>query len=213
MNTTSTEERVYDAYTRISGMPISTGRTHLLMTFLPGKDTQEAYQAALDFIAIDDKGEPRRDHHFLTFAGDTGCGKTHLALGIGWQWLGLKLGVVKYWHVSELLDAMRDEYDNPPKDDFDVVKPGVFEYCKRASLLILDDLGVEKTSDWVADKLDTLINHRYIEEKPTVLTTNSESQNVLPRLRSRLKEGVVISIDAPDYREVVAKKRKESKDD
>tara|TARA_Y100000310_G_scaffold339782_1_gene433550 strand:- start:916 stop:1560 length:645 start_codon:yes stop_codon:yes gene_type:complete len=193
---------MFDRLAKYSGMPLATGSTLVLMTFLPGKGTQAAYNAALAFVA-------KREHHFITFVGEPGRGKTHLALGIGWEWLGLGMGTVKYWQVSELLDAMRAEYDRPPKSDYGVVLPGEFEKCKGVNLLILDDLGVEKSTEWAVDKLDTLINHRWLELKPTVFTTNLAPGQLQPRIRSRIKEGVTVMLEGPDYREVKAKMRKE----
>ena len=203
----------FDSLARFSGMPLITGETHLLMKFMPGKGNDEAYKAALNYVAMDDEGKSKREHHFITFVAQVGRGKTHLALAIGWQWLGQGRGTVKYWQVSELLDAMRSEYDNPPKNDYGIPLPGEFDKCKGVNLLILDDLGVEKSTEWVIDKLDTLINHRWLEGKPTVFTTNMRPSQLQPRLRSRIKEGVVVTLEGIDYRELKAKMRKEKRDD
>ncbi len=202
----------FDRLVRYSGMPLITAKTHLLMKFLPGKGNKKAYQTALDYVAADDEGKSKREHHFIIFVGETGRGKTHLALAIGWQWLGLGLETVKYWQVSELLDAMRAEYDNPPKNDYGFPLPGEFDKCKGVSLLILDDLGVEQSTPWAREKLDTLINHRWLEQKPTVFTTNMAPSQLQPRLRSRIKEGVVVTLEGIDYREFKAKMRREKKD-
>uniref|UniRef100_A0A6M3J8P6 Putative DNA replication initiation protein n=3 Tax=viral metagenome TaxID=1070528 RepID=A0A6M3J8P6_9ZZZZ len=191
----------FDRMARFSGMPLATSETLLLMKFLPGPGTKTAYAAALAFV-----GEP--EHHFLTFVGEPGRGKTHLALGIGWHWLAQDKGTVKYWQVSELLDAMRAEFDKPPETETGAPLPGQFELAKGVSLLILDDLGVEKTSEWVADKLDTLVNHRWLEGKCTVFTTNLAPSQLAPRLRSRIKEGVTVTLEGPDYREIKAKMRR-----
>lgn len=196
----------FDRLARFSRMPLRTGETHLLMTFLPNKSNKEAHQAAIDYLT------DKREHHFFTLAGEVGRGKTHLALGIGWQWLGQDKGPVRYWQISELLDAMRAEYDRPPQDGYGNALPGEFEQCKAVELLILDDLGVEKSTEWAVDKLDTLINHRWIEEKPTVFTTNIAPSQLQPRLRSRIKEGVVITLDGIDYREYKAKLRQQRKE-
>ena len=202
----------FDSLVKFSGMPLITGETHLLMKFLPGKGTQEAYDAALKYVALDDEGKTKREHHFLTFVAEVGRGKTHLALAIGWQWLGQGRGTVKYWQVSELLDAMRSEFDNPPKDDYGIPLPGEFDKCKGVNLLILDDLGVEQSTPWAREKLDTLINYRWLEEKPIVFTTNMKPSQLQPRLRSRIREGVVETLEGIDYREFKSKMRKEKKD-
>ena len=201
----------FDRMAKYSGMPVATADKLALMKFLPVKGTRKAYDAALRYVAVEGEPgheRPLREHHFLTFVGEPGRGKTHLALGIGWQWLGLNYGLVKYWQVSELLDAMRGEYDKPPLDRYGVLLPGAFEQAKKASLLILDDLGVEKSTEWAVDKLDTLINHRWLMELPTVFTTNLAPGQLQPRIRSRIKEGVTVTLDGIDYREYKAKMRK-----
>ncbi len=184
----------FDALARYSGMPLITGKTHLLMKFIPAKGSNDAYEAALKYVAIDSEGRPKSEHHFITFVAEVGRGKTHLALAIGWKWLGQDRGTVKYWQVGELLDAMRSEFDRPPKNDYDIPLPGEFDKCKGASLLILDDLGVEQSTPWARERLDILINHRWLEQKPIVFTTNLEPSQLQPRLRSRIS--VVVAIMA-----------------
>ena len=191
-----------------SNMPANTLTTHTMATFKASAGTRQAYNAALAFLAEENLTlGVGREHHFLTYVGEVGRGKTHLALGIGWEWINNRRRMARYWQVSELLDAMRQEYDNPPRDSYGHIQKGVFEQCKGAGLLILDDLGVEKSTEWAVDKLDTLINHRWLEEKLTVFTTNLEPSQLQPRIRSRLKEGVVVTLDGVDYREYKAKRR------
>ena len=190
----------YYALAKYSGMPPDTGQSCTLTQFLPGKGNQEAYNAALRYVS-------KQGHHFITFVGEVGRGKTHLALGIGWQWIGQGKGTVKYWQVSELLEAMRREYDNPPQDNYGNPQPGEFKKAKDCSLLILDDLGVEKSTEWAVDKLDTLINHRWLLEKPTVFTTNLAPAQLSPRVSSRIREGVTVTLEGPDYRRIKAKRR------
>jgi hypothetical protein len=70
-------------------------------------------------------------------------------------------------------------------------------------LLILDDLGTEKLTDWAAEKLDTLIDHRYIKGLPLVVTTNVPAAQLSPRIASRLQDrrlGRVVTLSGPDYR-------------
>ncbi len=209
--TTEQNER-FDALAKFSGMPLATGATCTLMQFLPGKGRQKAYDAALQYVAVEGEPgheSPLREHHFITFVGEPGRGKTHLALGIGWQWLCQGRGTVKYWQVSELLDAMRREYDKMPQDDYGNPRPGEFDKAKGCALLILDDLGVEKSTEWAVDKLDTLINNRWLEGKFTVFTTNLAPGQLKPRIRSRIREGVTVMLEGVDYRELKAKMRKE----
>ena len=56
--------------------------------------------------------------------------------------------------------------------DWAEAESDVLNYVKSCDLLIIDDLGVEKTSEWVIDKVFTLIDTRYRAEKPLIITTN-----------------------------------------
>ena len=179
---------LFDRWARLSGMPLCTSETHLLMKFLPSQGTQVAYDAALRYLS-------NPQHHFLTFVGEPGRGKTHLALGIGWQWISQSKGWVQYWQAERFLDQIREEY-NMPRD----ANINTFEYAQRCSLFILDDLGAEKATEWALAKMDELIDHRYLNQLSTVFTTNLHPNQLPPRIESRLREGVVVTLKGIDYR-------------
>lgn len=193
-----------------SNMPVNTYYSHSLFNFLPGAGTKKGHEEALKFVARNEDGKPKRCHYFITLGGDTGRGKTHLALGIGWHWIENDYGVVKYWQVSEFLDAMRMEYDIKPETEMGQPLKTVFEQAKEVGLLILDDIGAEKDTEWAADRLDQIINYRYLKELPTVFTTNLLFSQLPPRLSSRLKEGITVLLEGFDYREYKAKLRKDN---
>jgi DNA replication protein DnaC len=191
-------------------MPLNTADTHLLIKFIPAKGTESAYKAALLYVAVE--GEPGYEsplymHPFITFGGEPGRGKTHLALGIGWHWLGQDRGTVKYWQVEALLDQMRGEFDNPPVMATGAPMMTAFQMAKMSDLLILDDLGAEKSTPWAEAKLDELVDYRYINDKCTVFTTNLAPKQLQPRISSRIREGVTVTLEGPDYRELIAKRR------
>jgi len=182
---------------RWSNIPPITFKTHRLQTFLPPKGAERAYQAALDFVS------GKAKHHFLTFVGETGRGKSHLALGIGWHRLennlGLDLGLVKYWQVETLLDDLRHGFraDTDEKaQQFD----NLLKQIKVVPLLILDDLGVEQSTPWARAKLDEIIDYRYIRGEKTVFTTNLAPEKLQDRVASRLQEGIVVVLECGDYR-------------
>jgi len=182
-----------------SGMPFITEGTHRLFTFAPGEGTQKAYDVCLSFLG--------NGTCFLTLAGEPGRGKTHLALGIGWHWLDNDMGVVKYWHIADLLGAMRREFDHPPVSENGTPLKSIYQHCQEVGLLILDDLGVEKSTEWAIEQLDMLVDYRYINGKKTVFTTNLGPTQLPARIKSRLKEGLAATLDGIDYREVKARVR------
>lgn len=105
----------------------------------------------------------------LFFVGRPGVGKTHLAVAI------LKAVVQKgargiFYDTRELLRVIRSTY-NPlvQTAEMDVLRP-----VMDAELLVLDDLGAEKTSEWVEETLNLIVNTRYNERRPTIFTSNYE---------------------------------------
>jgi len=133
--------------------------------------------------------------NFLVLAGPTGTGKTHLAAAIGWEWFEDGFRVV-FTRVDDLLDDLRKGYD----DNTYHKKLDRVHYC---DLLILDDLGTEAARDWGLEKLDRVVDWRYAARVPLVVTTNAKSEDLLPRVASRLGDkscSVVVQIDAPDAR-------------
>jgi len=204
------EERVaaddrFRRYAVWSNIPIVTYCTHRLETFTLVEGAKEAHQAAVDFAS------GRADHHFLTLVGECGRGKTHLSLGVGWEWLESDKGLVKYWQVEGLLDDLRRGFsaDTPQRIfSFDELMRRV----KTVGLLILDDLGVEQATPFARAKLDEILDFRYINEGKTVITTNLHPTKLERRIASRLKEGTVALLECGDYREIKAKRRKRKED-
>ncbi len=138
---------------------------------------------------------------WLVYEGRFGCGKTHLAVAIA-NWRLEKYGErVLFITSPDLLDLLRSTFDPSVQSSFD----SYFERIRGAPFLVLDDLGVEKPSDWAKEKLFQLLNHRHVEALPTVITTNRPVADLDPRLGSRLMEQsrvTRIKIQAPDYRRV-----------
>lgn len=135
--------------------------------------------------------------NFLVLAGPTGVGKTHLALAIAWEWFEDGFGVI-FSRVDDLLDELRRGYD-------DDTYHRRLECIRQCPLLVLDDLGAEHSRDWAGERVDRIVDWRYINRMPLVVTTNARSQDLPPRLSSRLKDvqrSIVVQMDAEDFRTV-----------
>lgn len=104
----------------------------------------------------------------LLLSGDIGVGKTHLAVGI-LKDLILKRGVVGlFYDYRELLKEVQNTYNNEvAATELGVLKP-VFD----AEVLVLDELGAAKPTDWVWDTVAQILNSRYNESRTTIITTN-----------------------------------------
>ena len=190
---------------KYSNIPPETRRTERLSTFeeVPGRE--EGFEASLAFI----RGEIVPP--LLLLYGLPGTSKTHLAIAIGWAFLA-QLKPVYYCHVGELLDDLREGYKiggslSPGefnKDSYDALMKRV----KKSSLLILDDLGVQKDNFWVIEKLDIIIDHRWRNNLPTVVTANTLE---LPeRVFDRMREGKVVRLQGESYRAIRQKRKQDA---
>lgn len=161
---------------------------------LPGNE--EGFEAAKEFCFNED-----RDYWFLTLCGTPGTGKTHLAQDI--LIYELNSGrVCQYWQVADLLDYLRSSYDDKNKRYTDSMNN-----IKDTGVLVLDDLGAEKMTEWAQEKLTQLIDYRYREYLDTIITTNCEPSELPSRISSRLQEGEVARLTCTDYRLLIAKRR------
>lgn len=151
----------------------------------------------------------------ILFTGPTGCGKTHLAIAL-WRELVRenRKGRIRFITTPELLLEIRATFgakrpfDSWDKSDPNQTEEQVIDKYSGVELLILDDLGSEKTSDFTIQSLYLIIDRRNRELKPTIITTNLSLQeieeNINARIASRLADMTIIKINMPDYR----KKRK-----
>jgi DNA replication protein DnaC len=135
---------------------------------------------------------------WLVFLGANGCGKTHLAAGIAAERLA-QGDAVAFANVPDLLDELRATFAPGSRERFD----HRFRRLLDAPVLVLDDLGAQQTSAWAEEKLYQILNHRHLQRKPTIVTTNCELKVMEPRIASRLADlqtSTVYQITAPDYR-------------
>ncbi|PKO16461.1 hypothetical protein CVU37_10785 [candidate division BRC1 bacterium HGW-BRC1-1] len=136
----------------------------------------------------------------LLLMGKEGTGKTHVAVGIlkdvirrGYTGL--------YWNVPELFLELR----RLMRDDAELTEADLFDEATNADLLVLDDLGAERVSDYVIDRLYVLINGRYQNDTATIITTNRTLDELRaqigPRIASRICE-MCVAVEFPegDYR-------------
>jgi DNA replication protein DnaC len=62
----------------------------------------------------------------------------------------------------------------------------LLEELEGPELLVLDDLGAEKTADWVNDRLYLIVNRRYEECRPIIVTTNLGLDELTEKLGNRI---------------------------
>jgi DNA replication protein DnaC len=124
----------------------------------------------------------------LWFFGDTGTGKTTLAMLISKAALEAGKSVAIY-SLPKLLARIRRTYDSAPGGDSYL---SFFERLTSVDLLHIDDLGAEKRSDWVLEQLYALVNERYETQRSMLITTNLRheelEEQIGPRTVSRLSQ-------------------------
>jgi DNA replication protein DnaC len=134
---------------------------------------------------------------WLLLQGDYGCGKTHLAAAIANFTVSMGVPTL-FLTVPDLLDSLRFAYQDP-----EATFESRFEDVRQASLLVLDDFGTQNATPWAQEKLFQILNYRYINRLPLVVTTNLALEEIEGRMRSRLEDPQLVSlvrIQAPDYR-------------
>jgi DNA replication protein DnaC len=166
---------------------------------------REAHRKARVFIdkfPVVDKG--------LLFHGAHGVGKTHLATAILKDVIRTRGARAYFYETRELLKLVRDTYNSSVDEtEMDVLRPVL-----EADLLVLDDVGAEKTSEWVQETLGLVVNTRYSEGRPTILTTNlwdppdsTDPNSIMFRLGARIRSRLFemcdwIEMRGVDVREV-----------
>lgn len=122
---------------------------------------------------------------FLGLTGNKGTGKTTLACATLRAASERHSVNGQFWPVIDLLDRYRRTFDSDRAteslDDVD-------QQMRRVPLLVLDDYGAHKGSEFAEERLFALIDYRYREHKPTVITSNVGLMEMSERVRSRLTD-------------------------
>lgn len=135
-----------------------------LETYRPDTDSQrDALRLAKKFVE-----EFPGDGRGLVLYGPTGVGKTHLAVALLKAVIRHKGARGYFFVTNELLRLVRETYNRSVEEtEMEILKPVL-----EADVLVMDDLGFEKTSEWVQETLGLVINTRYNAKRATIVTSN-----------------------------------------
>ena len=166
--------------------------TQTFINFIPDKGQIEAYEFCMKFArklsANEDKG--------LYITGAVGSGKTHLASAIinsiidnrelnYAEILNTELNPrMMFYSMIGLLNDIRRTYSTN-----DISQDLITRICKTP-LLVIDDIGVEKTSDWVSERLFEIVDYRYGNMLPLVITTNLTPSELVVAIGERVYDRI-----------------------
>lgn len=163
---------------------------------------RKAFEIALDYAQNFDRYKEKGEGLFIT--GSYGVGKTHLAAAVTNYLIQNLKGTVIFGNVTTLLGRLRFAYS----DDSEYEETQILKELYDVDLLVIDDLGKEKPTPWVEEKLYNVINERYENYRPIIVTSNLELEEIERRLEtcggaivSRIIEMCRgVKIVGPDYR-------------
>jgi DNA replication protein DnaC len=162
----------------------------------------------------------------LMLIGPIGVGKTHLAVGILRELVVQKNAACIFYDYRELLKEIQNSYNaSVQTTELEILKP-VFD----TEVLVLDELGAIKPTEWVWDTVSHILNTRYNDKRTTIITTNFDDlppgkgrsplektaredtlgDRIGERMRSRLHEMCkVVEIQGSDFRQSIRRAHSE----
>lgn len=129
----------------------------------------------------------------LYLYGSLGTGKTYFI----WAYIkrmiyeltkthtGESFPIILFAETTNLLLELRNTFNNPKLNEFDVIQK-----YSTADYLFLDDLGVEKGTDYVFSAVYSIINYRYVNELPTIISSNLTFQELSEKFSDRIASRV-----------------------
>jgi DNA replication protein DnaC len=139
--------------------------------------------------------------------GPVGTGKTHLAVGLcrricaSPEFSNWGREVTCFRTGVELLHQIRSSYSDSSREDAD----DIVRELTMADFLFIDDLGAEKVTEWAKEILYLIIDRRYTDIWPTIITSNLAPKELAVKLDDRLmsrlmQDAIVLRLDGDDYR-------------
>lgn len=137
-------------------------------------DNQEALQVCNEYVKDFDIIQ-RNHRNGLFIVGDCGVGKSHLAYAVANALIEKNSSVICMTMIDLLL-KIRSSFQSKEQTEEQILK--IYEDC---SLLVIDDLGKEKPSEWALQMIYTIIDRRYNAIKPIIVTTNYGANELIQR--------------------------------
>lgn len=115
--------------------------------------------------------EMRKDNIGLLFYGNVGSGKTYIACSIANQIIEEYFYTVKVRNFAQILNDLQ-------KGGFNLNRNEYIDSITNSTLLILDDFGIERNTEYALEQIYNIINVRYLKSKLTIITTNINFKDI-----------------------------------
>lgn len=158
--------------------------------FNSNSENELAIAIAKDYI---NKNITSRDTNGLIIMGESGVGKTHLAASIANRLIENDK-IVLMGRLTTLLDMIKETFKDNTKSENELI-----ELYSNVDMIIIDDLGTEKISNWALEKLYTIIENRNENRLPIIITTRFDKQGLIERFSQSQDEQLVDAIISKLY--------------
>ena len=140
--------------------------------FIIDLNNKNAVKMANDYI---NKNKEKIISNGLIIMGESGVGKTHLAAAIANRLIENDK-IVLMGRLTTLLDMIKETFRDNTKSENELI-----ELYSNADMIIIDDLGTEKISSWALEKLYTIIQNRFENGLPIIITTRFDKKGLISR--------------------------------
>jgi len=143
---------------------------------------------------------PGPENYLANGVWNHNSGKTHLAAAVLRRIFEEHGKRGQFWPVIDLLDRYRATFDSERATE---TVEAIDQELRRAEVLVLDDFGANKATEWVEERLFRVVDERYRDMRPLVVTSNVGLLGLPDRVKSRFTDASVAQIaifDGPDMR-------------
>lgn len=180
--------RVLRALFRLSRIPVTYSYA---MPLVPEDEDVKAFEELNSFKenVVQNVAEGK---NLYIWGKKTGCGKTSWAckiMGYYFRKIAFESGLENeglYIYLPTFLEDLRNSYSNPDEDFTEVL-----EMVRKCKLLIIDDIGAEKVTEWVRERLVSIINTRVSGGLSTIYTSNLSPTELMDQFEERIGSRVL----------------------
>lgn len=158
--------------------------------FNSNSENELAIAIAKDYV---NKNITSANTNGLIIMGESGVGKTHLAASIANKLIENDK-IVLMGRLTTLLDMIKETFKDNTRSENELI-----ELYSNVDMIIIDDLGTEKISNWALEKLYTIIENRNENRLPIIITTRFDKQGLIERFSQSQDDQLVDAIISKLY--------------